>query len=327
MLILITGASGKVGKHVLQRLLAEPRFGAARFRGLCFSRDLEVEDPRVESLRGSIAERETARAAMQDVTHVIHLATSKESPDTIMDVAVKGLFWLLEEFRLSPLSRQFVLVGGDAALGHFFYPYAEPITERHAFKATPGCYGLSKVLEEVMLEQYCIQYDIDACCLRAPWLMADDDFRRALSFGPDVFGVPRWPDEVGADRAATLAAEGAVPVALDAAGQPLKRNMLHVDDLAGAILAALDNPAARGQTFNIAMDEPVDYGKAAALLRRRSGAMPVEVETPFFSTWLDNSKAKQLLGWRPTYSLAGLIDAAWAFERAAGDIPEIRYPG
>jgi len=327
MLFLITGASGKVGKHVLRRLLADPRFDGARFRGLCFSRDLDVDDPRVESLRGSIAERSVAQAAMQDVTHVIHLATSKESPDTIMDVAVKGLFWLLEEFRAAPTAKQFVLVGGDAALGHFFYPYAEPITEKHAFKATPGCYGLSKVLEEVMVEQYGIQYGIDACCLRAPWLMADDDFRRALSFGPDVFGVPRWRDEVGESRADALAKSGAVPVALDAEGLPLRRNVLHVEDLAGAILAALDNPAARSQTFNIAMDEPVDYAAAARLLAERAGAVPVEVATPFFSTWLDNSKAKQLLGWRPAYSLAGLIDAAWTFERAAGDIPEIRYPG
>lgn len=327
MRILITGASGKVGTRLLRRLLSDPRFDEARFRGLCFSRDLETDDPRVESMRGSIADRAVAEAAMRGVTHVIHLATSKESPDTIMDVAVKGLFWLLEEFRVSASAKQFILVGGDAALGHFFYPYAEPITERDPFRATPGCYGLSKVLEEVMLEQYCIQYDINGCCLRAPWLMADDDFRRALSFGPDVFGVPRWHEEVGADRANALAAAGAVPVALDADGKPLRRNMLHVDDLAGAILAALDNPAACRQTFNVAMDEPVDYAVAAVLIGQRTGAARIEVPTPYFSTWLDNGKAKQLLGWQPAYALADLIDAAWSFKRNEGEIPAIRYPG
>ena len=54
--------------------------------------------------------------------------------------------------------------------------------------AYPGCYALSKVLEEVMLEQYGVQYDLDGCCLRTPWIMEKDDFRYQLSFGEDVFG-------------------------------------------------------------------------------------------------------------------------------------------
>ena len=36
------------------------------------------------------------RAAMAGVTHVVHLATCKETPETVMDVTVKGMFWLLE---------------------------------------------------------------------------------------------------------------------------------------------------------------------------------------------------------------------------------------
>jgi UDP-glucose 4-epimerase len=40
----------------------------------------------------------------------------------------------------------------------------------------------------------------------------------------------------------------------------------YVEDLVTAILTAIDNPKARQQTFNICMDEPVDYGKAALYL-------------------------------------------------------------
>jgi UDP-glucose 4-epimerase len=46
------------------------------------------------------------------VTHVLHLATSKETPETIIEVAVKGLFWLLEACRASPAFGQFILIGG-----------------------------------------------------------------------------------------------------------------------------------------------------------------------------------------------------------------------
>ena len=35
-------------------------------------------------------------------THVVHLATVKETPDLVMDVTVKGMFQLLEVARESP---------------------------------------------------------------------------------------------------------------------------------------------------------------------------------------------------------------------------------
>ena len=63
---------------------------------------------------------------------------------------------------------------------------------------------------------------------------------------------------------------------------------------------ALDHPQARQQTFNICMDEPVDYGELARYLARRRAACPRStITTPYHSTWLDNTKAKFLLGWRP----------------------------
>ena len=52
---------------------------------------------------------------------------------------------------------------------------------------------------------------------------------------------------------------------LDEQGRPVKRNFVHVNDLADAILLAIGNPAARRQTFNIAMDEPVHYWRAGRL--------------------------------------------------------------
>ena len=45
----------------------------------------------------------------------------------------------------------------------------------------------------------------------------------------------------------------------------------------------------------------------------------VEIKTPYFSTWLDNSKAKFLLGWRPRYDLKRLIDESWTYDRPATD--------
>ncbi len=178
-----------------------------------------------------------------------------------------------------------------------------------------------------MLEQYYIQYDLNGCCLRAPWIMEKDDFKYQLSFGEDVFGGPRWRDLVGPEQADQYVAAHAIPVMLDADGQPVKRNFVHVEDLVSAILAALDAPQARQQTFNICMNEPVDYGEVGRYLAETRGLPLVNIRTPYHSTWLDNTKARFLLGWRPVYDLKKMIDDAWDYQRAQDDPRTIWYPG
>ncbi|MEK6236849.1 MAG: NAD(P)-dependent oxidoreductase, partial [Planctomycetales bacterium] len=299
-LILITGATGKVGQGFLWSLFSDPRFKGFRARALCHNRVLEEHD-RLECVRGDVSDPEVAREACRGVTHVLHLATCKETPERVMDVTVKGLFWLLEECRTSSTFDQFIMIGGDAGMGHFFYPHPLPITETQKHSAYPGCYALSKVLEEVMLEQYCIQYDFNGCCLRAPWIMEKDDFKTTLSFGEDVFGGPRWRDLVSPWKADEYVASQTIPVLCDREGTPILRNFVHVDDLISAIFAAINHPATRKETFNICMDEPVDYRRVADYLHETRGLPSVDVCTEYCSTWLDNSKAKFKLGWKPEY--------------------------
>jgi nucleoside-diphosphate-sugar epimerase len=178
-----------------------------------------------------------------------------------------------------------------------------------------------------MMEQYAIQYDLNVCCLRAPWIMEKDDFKYQLSFGNDVFGGPRWCDLVGAELADRYARTNTTPVMLDPDGKPVSRNFVHVDDLSDAILASLDHPKARGQTFNVCMDEPVNYRTLADYLHRSRGYPSVDIKTPFHSTWLDNAKAKFLLGWRPKYDLQRMTDAAFDYRRSADDPRKVWYPG
>ncbi len=120
--ILITGAAGKVGQAFIHRLLQDPAYDRFILRALCHHRQLEGNE-RIEIVYGSIEQRATVESALDGVSHVVHLATCKETPDQIMDVAVKGLFWLLETCRSSQTFQQFILIGGDASLGHFVYPH------------------------------------------------------------------------------------------------------------------------------------------------------------------------------------------------------------
>lgn len=324
--ILVTGATGKVGSHFIDHMLQAEAGRDVRIRAFCHNRSLPPHE-KIETVRGSMSDREAVRRAVQGVTHVVHCATCKETADDVIDVTVKGLFWLLEECRVSPSFQQIILIGGDAALGHFFYPHPVPVTEQQKHSAYPGCYALSKVLEEVMLEQYFIQYDLAGCCLRAPWIMEKDDFKYTLSFGEDVFGGPRWRDLVGAERAEEYVRSDAVPLMLDPNGKAILRNFVHVSDLAEAIVLALDHPGARQQTFNICMDEPVDYRKVAEYLHQTRRVPAVEIKTSYHSTWLDNAKAKFVLGWRPRFDLQRLIEEAWNYRRRETDQRRVWYPG
>lgn len=324
--ILVTGATGKVGSHFIDRILRSEAHYKARIRALCHNRLLEP-GPRMEVVQGSIVNQRVVSEAMHGVTHVVHCATCKETQDEVIDVTVKGLFWLLEDCRRSSSFQRIILIGGDAALGHFFYPHPIPVTEEQRYSAYPGCYALSKVLEEVMLEQYFIQYDLSGCCLRAPWIMEKDDFKYSLSFGEDVFGGPRWRDLVGVERAEEYMKSGAVPLMLDPIGKAVKRNFVHVSDLADAILLTLNHPKALQQTFNICMDEPVDYQQVADHLRQTRNLPAVPIPTPYWSTWLDNTKAKFVLGWKPRFDLKRLIDESWSYQRRPDDQRRVWYPG
>ncbi len=326
MKLLVTGAAGKVGQVFLAALLSERRFSDWEVVALCNNRVIEAGD-RVSVIRGSMADNETIERALDGVTHVVHLAAVKESPDLAIDVALKGLYLLLEAFRRSKTAKQFLLLSGDCVVGHIFQEYNAPITESSPHKAYPGSYALTKVLEEVMLEQFAIQYGINTTTLRAPWIMEKDDFRYAFALDDSQFGGPPWEtlvDDVTLER---MRRDNLFPAMNDVNGKPLKRNFIHVDDLVNAILLSVDNPDAYGQLFNIAMNEPVDYGALPSLLQKEDEEKHEVISTPFYSNWLDNTKARKVLGWEPKIGAEELVELAWNYKRAESDPRIVWYPG
>ncbi len=326
MRLLVTGATGKVGQAFLPAFLAEPRFSQWEVVALCNNRTVTAQ-PRISIVKGSVADPQAVASALEGVTHVLHLAAVKETPGEAIDVALKGLYLLLDGFSRSPTRRQFMLLSGDCVVGHIFHGYSEPITEQSPRRAYRGVYALTKVLEETMLEQVGIQEDLKWTILRAPWIMEKDDFRYVFELGDDQFGGPSWSSLIAPEELAGLRGQRGVPAMRDARGEYLKRSFIHVDDLVKAMLAALDNPAAFGELFNVAMDRPVDYGDVADLLEASGNRQRRDVATPFHSNWLDNSKARMVLGWEPEIDLKGLIERAWNYRRAADDPRIVWYPG
>jgi len=75
------------------------------------------------------------------------------------------------------------------------------------------------------------------------------------------------------------------------------------------------------------MDRPVDYGEVASYLGRTRGLASVNIASQFHSNWMDNSKARYLLDWKPHFDLARLIDTAWDYARDPNDPRVVWYPG
>ena len=188
--------------------------------------------------------------------------------------------------------------------------------------AYPGCYALSKVLEEVMVEQYGIQYGIDWCCLRAPWIMEKDDFRHTLSFGDDLFGGPDWKTMVSPEADAAACREsGAVPLLQEEDGTPVKRNFVHVDDLSSAILLALDIAAPRGSGSTISAWTSRSITARSPPIWRGRAACRSTTSEPFLCQQLDGQQPRQgsSSAGEPPYDLEKLIESAWDYERPADD--------
>ena len=74
MKVLLTGASGFVGSHILDRLRARDIATAVLLRPTSNRRFLEAHLPHLDVRTGSIGDPPSLDAALRDVTHVIHCA-------------------------------------------------------------------------------------------------------------------------------------------------------------------------------------------------------------------------------------------------------------
>lgn len=292
----VFGASGKLGRRVVTAL----RERGLAVRALVHRTPLDAAG--VESIAGDIADPRAVAAVIAGADVVVHLATAKEDAATFFGVSIRGTFNVLEAARAAK-TRQLILVGGDAALGIWFYPQPEPLREDHPFRAYPGHYAFSKVVEETMAGQYAIQYGLPVTILRSSWVFEGDDLLRHFSLLHNV--DPAEPGHGFGDLTPEVIElvrrrEERIPILADAAGAPLRRHIVHIDDVIQAFDRMLGNGAAIGRTFNIAGPAPFDYATAAALLAELLRVPTVTLRCPRYHSFsIDISRARRELGYAP----------------------------
>ena len=111
-------------------------------------------------------------------------------------------------------------------------------------------------------------------------------------------------------------------------GRPYVRHIVGVQDVVQAFLHALDCPEALGQTFNIAAPEAFRYDALSAYIAGKLDLPVVEFELDHcFDFRIDISKARAVLGYKPTYDVFGIVDEAIAFRTSGKERSPAKYLG
>lgn len=307
--ILVTGATGFVGRALAARLLSDGRAVRAAARTLSAALPARVERVAV----GELGPETDWAHAVDGVDAVVHLAARVHMAGENEPTALP-LFRMVNAAASEGLARaarnagvrRLVLVStttiyGDRSLGRPFDESSPPAP------ATP--YAQSKLEAEHLVATALAQSATELVVLRPP-----------LVYGPDARG--------NFARLVRLVQRG-IPLPLGSVRN--RRSLVFVDNLVDAIVRALDHPAAAGRTYIVSDGEDVStsdlFVRTAAALGRhaRLFACPPsllrlaggllgrgdEVSRLLDDMSVDSSLIRAELGWRPPYTLAeGLTRSA-----------------
>ena len=249
MEILVTGGTGFIGSHLVERLQAKGYHVRCLVRkesnGLC------RDNKGVELFYGDVLRRESLEPAVRGIGSVVHLAAVQRGAvgkAQFFQVNVSGTKNLIEAVsRFAPNLRKFVHVSSISAVGP--RNDATPLTEESPC-APVDPYGESKRgAEQAVLD----------CRKKVPLVI----IRPPLVYGPrDVnrFGVLRY---------AKIAKRGFRFVRADT---ETYTSIIHVSDLCEGLIKAVETRRAEGEKYFLCNEHPASYGdiaewSAAALQR------------------------------------------------------------
>jgi UDP-glucose 4-epimerase len=306
--VLITGGAGFIGS-ALARMLARRNKSVRVFDDLSIGNRAYLADVPAEVFVARLNDTEVLWQAVQGVDAVVHLAARAGIPDSVadplgtLDANVVQLVGVLDAARLAGVKR-FVFASSNAAAGNH-----EPPADETDLPHPVSPYGASKLAGEAYCQAYAATFGIAACALR---------FSNA--YGPRSLHkksvVASWM------RAALLHE----PITIHGDGEQT-RDFVFVDDLAAAIVAALDAPeaAVAGEIFQVGTGRETTINELAYSLERAIG-QPLEIMHGDARTGdvVRNvsrvDKANRVLGYRANVSLDdGLGTTAHWFDQALRD--------
>ena len=298
--VLVTGADGFIGSHLVEGLLA----AGADVRAFClynshgswgWLEDASAEDQkRIEVRLGDIRDARFVEAALEGVDVVFHLAAliaipySYVAPESFIDVNVRGTLNVLEAARRQRV-RRFVHTSTSEVYGT---PKDLPIRETHPLNAQSP-YAASKVAADQLVLAYHRSYELPATILR-PF---------------NTYG-PRQSTRAVLPTILSQLAAGKKQVELGRVDT--RRDLTFVTDTVDGFLCAGVADGIEGDTIQLGTGRAVSIAELFELACRVLGASAsIVTDTrrmrPDASEVLvlesDPTRARERLGWQPKVSL------------------------
>lgn len=298
--VFVTGGTGLLGPWLVRRLV---QLGADV---VCLVRDWVPHsefyraglDKCCRIVQGDVCDTFLMERVLAEyeVRTVFHLAAqaivgvAKRSPVPTFTTNIAGTWSLLEACRRIDTVQQVVVASSDKAYGvQADLPYREDAPLQGTFP-----YDASKSCADLITQSFASSYGVPAVITRCGNFYGGGD----LNWNRIVPGTIR------------SLLDGERPIVRS--NGKFVRDYVYVEDGAAAYILLAEklaqDPSLAGEAFNFSNEEPTDVLGLVARLTRAMGSdlQPVvldEATHEIPEQYLDASKARARLGWRPTYGL------------------------
>ncbi len=298
--VLITGADGFIGSHLVEALLAE----GAKVRAFCFYNsfnswgwiDTFSQDTlsKIDVFTGDIRDPYGVKKAVTGCDVVFHLAAligipySYHSPDTYVDTNIKGTLNILQAAREASIEK--VLVTSTSEVyGSAIYT---PIDEKHPRQAQSP-YSATKIGADAIAESFYRSFDLPVVTVR-PF---------------NTYG-PRQSARAVISTVITQLLSGEEEINLGAL-EPT-RDFVYVKDTAKGFIEIAKSDETLGNEINIATGKEISIGSVAEKLidiinpsaRIKENEERIRPQKSEVTRLLgSNKKIRNLTNWSPEYSL------------------------
>lgn len=322
MRVLVTGITGRIGANLAAALVERGH----HVRGLVWARDARVaklEGLGVELEYGSLTEPADVDRCAASMEVIYHLGGAFQgggpfTTDEYFEINVRGTYLMLEAARREHAAgtlRQILFASTDALYDKYVPGgMTEPIHPDRTPREPKGWYALSKSMGEELCAGYARTYKLPVTVLRFANVMGAGEIAKFPQFylsrlkesHKDL--APLWEQSGGEER---------LVIVRDERGRAWRKHMVDVRDIVGGALAALDNPKAIGETFQLAAPAAFTWDEAVPYLSEKLGIPYVDATSRGMPTYYeyDIEKVRTLLGYEPQYGIERMIDDAVAFTR------------
>ena len=297
--ILVTGADGFIGSHLVEALVKEGfkvkafvLYNSFNSWGWLDHTPKEILN-HIEVFPGDIRDPNGVLDAMTGCGAVLHLAAliaipySYHSPDTYVDTNIKGTLNVMQAARKLGIERV-IHTSTSEVYGTAQYV---PITEEHPLQGQSP-YSATKIGADQIAYSFYTSFDL-------PVVIA----RPFNTYGPRQSARAVIPTII------TQIASGQKEIKLGAVSPT--RDFNYVCDTVNGFISALKSNAGIGEVVNFGSNYEISIGDTVALIEDVMGRS-IKIVTdenrlrPENSEverlWADNCKAKELFGWEPLYS-------------------------